>query len=258
MRKSDRQVLSIFKKHDKVPIIDYFQYNSKSMRYIMAGDYNKHLPTVLFIHGAPGSSTDYFDFLQDSILVKQANLIAIDRLGYGYSSYGKAETSIQKQAFIINKFIDSLQTKNILLVGWSFGGPIAVKTAIQNTKVTSLLLLAPAIDPSIEKHFFAGHIAKWKATRWLVPTELKIAEQEKLTHVDELIKMKDDWSKIQVPIIHIHGDKDRLVPFENLSFSEKMISNKYLTSIVVKDAGHLLPWKNYELVVENIRFLINN
>jgi len=257
MRKSATQVITEFTKHGKIPVIGYFKSNTKSIRYIMAKDYNENLPTVLFIHGAPGSSSDYFDFLKDSILVNQANLIAIDRLGYGYSSYGNAVPSIEKQAKIINQFIEDIQPNKLLLVAWSFGGPIAVKMASNNSEITSILLLAPAIDPSLEKHFYAGYLAKWKATRWLVPTEFKVAEQEKLAHVDELIKMKDDWNRIKIPVIHIHGDKDHLVPFKNIDYSKKMLPDIYYTPVIVKDGGHLLPWKNYELVVEKIQLLLN-
>lgn len=258
MRKSDKQVLKDFSKQGQFPQIGYFKNEGKSMRYIMAKEFDVNLPSVVFIHGSPGSSNDYFDFLQDKSLNKKANLIAVDRLGYGYSDFGNAETSIEKQAKIINNFIDSLPTNNTLLVGWSYGGPIAVKMAINNPKISSLLLLAPAIDPSLEKHFFAGYLAKWKATRWLVPVEFKVAEQEKLAHANELIKMQKEWAKIQIPIIHIHGNKDRLVPFGNLAFSKRMISKTHLTTIPIEEGSHLIPWKNYELVVRNIEFLLEN
>jgi len=258
MRKSDKQVLTDFSKEGQFPQIGYFKNENKSMRYIMAKDFDASLPSVVFIHGAPGSSSDYFNFLQDKSLKKEANLIAIDRLGYGYSDYGNAETSIEKQATIINNFITSLSTKKTVLVGWSFGGPIAVKIAINNPKISSLLLLAPAIDPQLEKHFYTGYLVKWKTTRWLVPTEFKVAEQEKLAHSNELKKMASDWAKIQIPIIHIHGTKDKLVPFENLAFSKRMISKAYLTPITIDDGSHLIPWKNYDLVVRNIEFLLKN
>jgi len=142
-------------------------------------------------------------------------------------------------------------------VGWSFGGPIAAKVAIQNKEVDALLLLAPAVDPNYEKHFALGYLAKWKLTRWFVPKAFRVAELEKLAHAAELEQMKDDWSKLRIPVIHMHGDKDKLVPFENLTFSRKMIPQEYLTPIVVENGGHLLPWKNYELVQENVLFLLS-
>jgi len=258
MRKSDKQVLQEFSKHGLIPQIGYYNFEGKSLRYIMATVFDTSLPTVVFIHGAPGSSRDFFDFLQDNSLTKEANLIAIDRLGYGYSDYGNAETSIEKQAEIINSFITSLSTDKILLVGWSFGGPIAVKMAINNPKICSLLLLAPAIDPQLEKHFLAGYLAKWKATSWLVPTEFIVAEQEKLAHSSELQKLLGDWATIQIPTIHMHGNKDKLVPFGNLAFSKRMISKTYLTPIIIDKGGHLIPWKNYDLVVKKIEFLLRN
>ncbi len=255
-RKSNKKVYERFAKNDQKPTIDFYTVGEKSIRYIIATKFNSDLPTVLFLHGSPGSSQDFYDYLQDSILIAKANLIVIDRLGYGYSGFGKAEPAILEQARIVNGFIEEKEFKDIIVVGWSFGGPIAAKMAIQNKEIDALLLLAPAIDPNHEKHFALGYLAKWKLTRWFVPKAFQVAEQEKLAHSNELEQMKEDWKKIKIPCVHLHGDKDKLVPFQNLAFSEKMISKEYLTPVVVEDGGHLLPWKNYELVQKHILNLV--
>lgn len=255
-RKSNKQVYKAFAKLGQKPLINNFELDKQSIRYIEARVFNTELPTVIFVHGSPGSSQDFYEYIQDSTLYKKANLIVLDRLGYGYSEFGKTETSIAKQAAMIARFIKYKNAKKVILVGWSFGGAIVAKTAIINSNVSALLLLAPAVDPNHEKHFVLGYLAKWKATRWFVPKAFRVAEQEKLAHSAELELMLDDWSTLKIPVVHMHGDKDKLVPFENLAFSKKMISPKYLTPIVVKDAGHLLPWKNYKLVKEQIAILI--
>lgn len=255
-RKSNNQVYKHFAKNGLKPEINYFKTEEKTIRYISAKAYNPGLSTVVFLHGSPGSSQDFYEFLSDSSLYEKANLIVMDRLGYGYSDFGKAETSITKQAMVTNSFIDSLMAKSIILVGWSFGGPIAAKMAVLNSEIDALLLLAPAIDPKHEKHFLVGYLAKWKATRWFVPKTFRVAEEEKLAHISELEQMKGEWKKVVIPTVHMHGDKDKLVPFENLTFSQKMIPKEYLTPIVVKNGGHLLPWKNYELVQQQIHILL--
>lgn len=255
-RKSNKQIYKSFLEYGLIPVINYYKVEEKSIRYIASQNYDANKPTLIFLHGSPGSSQDFYTYLQDSSLYNRANLIVMDRLGYGYSDFGNAETSIAKQAFVINSFLNRIETKQILIVGWSFGGPIAAKMAIQNSEIDALLLLAPAIDPKHEKHFTLGYLAKWKATRWFVPKTFRVAESEKLAHITELENMKDDWGKLQIPVFHMHGNKDKLVPFENLAFSEKIISKDYLTSIIVEDGGHLLPWKNYELVQNKILELL--
>ncbi len=255
-RKSDKQIYKMFSKNSQKPEINYFEQGENTIRFITANTYNAALPTVLFLHGSPGSSQDFYDYLLDSTLLSKANLIVLDRLGYGYSDFGNAETSIEKQAIVANAFIEKNKLKDIVVVGWSFGGPIAAKMAIQNKEIDALLFLAPAIDPNHEKHFALGYLAKWKLTRWFVPKAFQVAEQEKLAHSKELALMKDDWKTIKIPTVHLHGDKDKLVPFQNLAFSKEMIAKEYLTPITVENGGHLLPWKNYELVQKHILSLV--
>jgi len=257
-RKSDKQVYNSFLKNSQKPEISYFEQGEKTIRFITAKTYNKDLPTVIFLHGSPGSSQDFYDYLLDSTLNSKANLIVVDRLGYGYSDFGNAETSISEQASSVNKLIESISSEKNILVGWSFGGPIAAKMAVQNKEIDALLLLAPAVDPMYEKHFAIGYLAKWKLTRWFIPKAFRVAEQEKLAHAKELEQMKNDWPKLKIPVIHMHGNKDKLVPFKNLAFSKKMISQTYLTPIIVENGGHLLPWKHYELVQQHILSLVNS
>jgi len=256
-RKSDQQIYKSFTKSNQKPEISYFKQGEKTIRFITAKNYNEDLPTVIFLHGSPGSSQDFYDYLLDTRLHSKANLIVLDRLGYGYSDFGKAETSIAKQATVINSFLEKKKLEDIVVVGWSFGGPIAVKMAIQNKEIDALLLLAPAIDPDYEKHFALGYLAKWKFTRWLVPKTFRVAEMEKLAHAKELTMMKNDWSKIRIPVVHVHGENDKLVPFQNLAFSKRMISEEYLTPVTVKDGGHLLPWRNYDLVQQQVLNLVS-
>ena len=51
------------------------------LSYLIAGDPAR--PRVIFIHGSPGSSTMYVDYLRE--LENEAEIIAVDRLGYGGS-----------------------------------------------------------------------------------------------------------------------------------------------------------------------------
>lgn len=77
-----------------------------------------------------GSSADFYNYLLDTDLQQQANLISIDHLGYGYSNFGKAETSLKKQADFVNYVTAKYKDNAVILVGWSFGGPIICKAAI--------------------------------------------------------------------------------------------------------------------------------
>ncbi|MEO1084706.1 MAG: alpha/beta hydrolase [Acidobacteriota bacterium] len=55
-------------------------------------------PTLLFIHGSPGTWEAWRGFLDDRRLGSRACLIAVDRPGFGLSGRGAAEPSLARQA----------------------------------------------------------------------------------------------------------------------------------------------------------------
>lgn len=212
---------------------------------------------IFFVHGAPGASDNYYDYLQDSLLLSKANLYSIDRPGYGFSNFGKAETSIKKQTEVVAEIIENLPENRIVVLGHSYGGPIAAYSSLLSPKVKSVIMLAPAIDPENEKVFWIAKVAKWKLTKWMVPGAMGVAGDEKFTHVAELEKLKEIWKEVKVPVLHVHGTKDIVVPFENLAFSTKQFNPKYLDTIVLQKENHFLPWKRYDLVKNELLKIID-
>ena len=118
-------------------------------------------------------------------------------------------------------------------------------------------MLAPAIDSESEKVFKIAHVAKWKLTKWMVPAAFRVAGDEKFAHIEELQKLKNIWKEIKVPVIHVHGTKDDIVPFENINFSAKKFNKQYLDTIVLEKENHFLPWKRYDLVISELLKLLN-
>lgn len=252
-RYSDKKIKKLFQGEDLQPEIHYINFENHRLRYLtLISDPKK--PFVVFIHGAPGSSADYLSYFRDEKLYGSVNILDVDRPGYGYSDFGHAETSLQKQAkaiqFIIEKTTNS---KLITLVGHSFGGPIAVRMAMDFPDAyANLILLAPALDPNHEKQFKIGQLAMVQPTRWLTPPALRVAADEKFTHVEELKKMLPLYDHIKIPVIHIHGTKDSLVPYENLEFSKHHISSNLLQTISLENVDHFLPWTHHDFIVDKI------
>jgi pimeloyl-ACP methyl ester carboxylesterase len=257
-RESDKKVYKTFKKENKSVQIYYENYNDKTIRYIAKNPINDSLPTLLFIHGAPGASDNYFDYLKDDSLSIKANLIAVDRLGYGYSDYGNAETSIEEQAESIYSIIQKHNLKQVIVVGWSFGVPIAAKMAYKYNEVKYLVLIAGAISPEDEKYFGMAKLVEWKLTKWMFSGALKVADDEKMAHVDELTKMVNDWESIKVPITYYHGSKDKIVPYKNMDFIISRVNDSLLKAITVKDADHFILFKHYEMVKKELLDILEN
>jgi len=229
------------------------------IRYIMVNASQEEKPLLVFVHGAPGSSDNYYQFMEDPELYSHLRMISIDRPGYGYSNFGKSMTSIEQQAGILNSIIKKHHNhQQVILVGHSFGGPIVAKAALlEPQNIHSVIMLAPAIDPEHEKIFKIAYLGYKAPFRWITPKSWKVAADEKFTHIEELKKMLPEWSHLKTPIIHIHGDKDRLVPYENLAFSKKMIDPSFLQVIGLEGEDHFLPWSQKALIKQTVLQQLN-
>jgi pimeloyl-ACP methyl ester carboxylesterase len=258
-RYSDTKVESKFEGVALIPEIKYLQYNNRQVRYLLLKT-SSDLPFVVFIHGAPGSSADYLNYFKDKKLNKKVNLISVDRPGYGYSNYGLAETSIRKQAAAIHEVVKrECGDRSVVLVGHSYGGPIALRIAADfPISYHAAILLAPAIDPKNEKKIKIASFGTNKFSGWLIPPAMQVAAYEKITHVEELKKLEPLIENIQVPVYHIHGTNDSLVPFENVAFAKNHIRDSLLHIKVLQNVDHFLPWSHHKLVVDKILESIEN
>lgn len=260
LRKSDNSVHRIFEKQGYTANIYHFDMGNQPIRCIETiGENEQVKPAILFVHGAPGSSKDFHDYLMDSSLIKSARLISMDRPGYGYSGFGKSITSIDEQAKAVLATLDSLEVNtNVILVGHSFGGPVVARASMMYPdRISGLVLLAPAIDPENEKILFIAHFGRIKAFRWLVPKAFKVAADEKFSHVEELKKMEPDWDKISVPVIFIHGERDTLVPYENLNYGKRKLNPFQTEFISIENENHFIPWTQQKLVKDKILDMIS-
>ncbi|MEM1318991.1 MAG: alpha/beta hydrolase [Bacteroidota bacterium] len=106
-------------------------------------DEGKGKCTLLFIHGL-GSNLKAWSKNIDE-LKKDYRCIALDLPGYGKSSRGDYAFDMDFFANAVRGFIDQLKLKNVVLIGHSMGGQIAVQTVLNSQeKLEKLILTAPA------------------------------------------------------------------------------------------------------------------
>lgn len=246
-RSSDKKTQAYFKKRNTAAKIKTLPYQEGQLHWIETkrDTLSQNAPLVLFVHGAPGSAQDFFRYQADSLLLNRALLVSMDRPGYGYSLYGKAMTSIAAQAEAVKTVMDQYPGRKVVLVGHSYGGPIVAKTAmLYPERIQSVIMLAPVNDPDNEPIFWFSYIGKWAATRWMLSGAWRVSGSEKFSHAAELAKMREDWFNLEIPIMHLHGEKDMLAPASNISFSEKNIHPRQLKMVVNPKWGHLIPFMN--------------
>lgn len=114
--------------------------------------------TLLFIHGL-GSYLPAWNKNIDE-LSAHYHCIAIDLPGYGKSSKGNYEFSMTYYAQVIKEFAAKKELENLVLVGHSMGGQIAMTAALQYPDmVEQLILVAPAGFETFNKgqrHWFTN------------------------------------------------------------------------------------------------------
>lgn len=255
-RSSDDEIYTAFAKADISTSISYFQIDSLDLKIRVqhieeaSSKYN-----LLFLHGSPSSLSAWNGYMKDTGFVKQAKIHAVDRPGYGYSNFGDAMTSIEQQGAVISALIDHYQWEHVIAIGSSYGGPLAARLAVLNDRVEGVILISPAIDPENEQKIWQSRFTQWWITRWLCPTGYRVAGDEKTVHAEELAKIEKDWSKVTVPMMHIHGDKDDLVPYENVLYSKANFSN--IKIISTPETGHEIAWGRPDLIKPYILEMIS-
>jgi len=259
-RMDDRELVSWFHDRHLEPKIAYYHVKDRKTRYLTVGDNTQ--ASVLFIHGAPSSLSYWKSYLADSVLLSRATMYAVDRPGYGYSGLANPMPSIADQAAAIHLILDSLRKAShpVILVGVSYGGPIACRLAMDYPElVDGLVLVAPPIGPGLEKIFWFTYAVESPAVHWFVPRMLQTANQEKIHHKEELTKMLPLWGQIHVPVIYVQGDKDGLVDTTNAGFARQHLKNAPSLDIrMIPGRGHLIAFAEKDRIEKAILDLLDS
>ena len=177
-------------------------------------------------------------------------MIAIDRPGFGYSDFGKAQ-NLRVQSERISEFIKKIDNKKpLILVGHSVGGPVVAQLAVDNPSwFKHLVILAGSVDPKAEKPEKWRTVIKVSPLRYLIPGALRPSNDELWWLKQDLVELEPKLKNITSDVTIIHGTKDVLVPYSNVAFMKKMFVNaKSIDTITIEKANHFIPWSHYEIV----------
>jgi pimeloyl-ACP methyl ester carboxylesterase len=246
-----REIRQYYK--DKPVKPTFFTIQNDSVNLFVATAGADTLPPLLVIHGAPGAWYGNRSLLEDSVLLKRFHIISADRLGYNKSRFRnkrRAVTSITIQAIAIHEALRLNRSfKTGVVLGSSYGAPIAAKIALLYPReFHHLVMLAPAIDPDIEKFWWFSSLVRGGLIRWLLPRFINTATDEKFSHVAELRKMVPDWQQLSIPATVVQGGADNIIYPENFEFAKKVLQGKQAEFIFLPDAGHLIRVQRPDIV----------
>ena len=255
-RMSNSEIDAYFSTKPKKGTLHRYEVGKRIMNYLEVGDNSK--PLVVFVHGSPGSLSAFIDFMSDTTLLSKAQLITVDRPGFGASNFGYAEPSLQNQGALLKPILEEHKNQRpIILIGHSLGGPLIARMAMDYPDlVDGLVLVASSIDPELEPNeWFRGPLAT-PFLKWMLPRSIRASNDEIYKLKPELEEMLPLWPKVRASTIVIQGKKDTLVPKENAYFAQKMMVNAPLKLVMVDDMTHFVPWTHPQLIKNAILELI--
>ncbi|MGV6845691.1 MAG: alpha/beta fold hydrolase [Lutibacter sp.] len=242
--KSDQDIVATFKEKNVPIFLQKKVFKGRSYRLVSAQQQIDTVkPTIVFVHGSIGSALDFKNYLLDAELRKRANLITYDRVGYGIYNTGKVFNSILLEKEMLEDIVKNIPTLKLIIVGYSYGGPIALASL---KKYKKIILLAPAVYSKYEKQPWLINFYKWKLTRFLVPKTWQAASIEKLNHANDLSNFENQWTANPSKIICVQGNDDWIVPFENSLKLKNDFPKEQFELKVLKNAGHALIWTHFK------------
>lgn len=236
---------------------EYKVGHGRVINYLHVGD--ESLPLVVFVHGSPGSLSAFIHFTNDSVLLKYAQIISVDRAGFGESNFGQGEKSLKNQAQYLKPILEKYKNNRpIILVGHSLGGPVIARMAMDYQElIGGLVIVAGSIDPDLEPNeWFRAPLAT-PLFKWIIPRSIRASNYEIYMLKPQLQEMIPLWNKITCPTVFIQGGKDELVSPKNVDFAKKMLVNTSSLEFIIKDdMNHFVPWQHPELIRQGILRLL--
>ncbi|MGB4846322.1 MAG: alpha/beta hydrolase [Saprospiraceae bacterium] len=254
MRKDDSEIWTFLQRHYVNGVIDTLTLRKHPIVYLKTSIDKKHKDAIIFVHGSPGSLDAFLDYMVDTTLLSRADLIVYDRPGFGHSGYGKAEISLSGQSNILADMMTSLDYDRYWLVGHSYGGPIIVQAAMRHPKlIAGLVIIAGSVSPELESK---SPWRKWidlPLVKELLPVTFKVSNEELMPLRSDLFMIEDDWDRIHVPVSLIQGNKDVLVPFQNLEYAkEKLTMADTVRTLIFEGENHFIVWTREDVIAKEL------
>ncbi|MCP4457739.1 MAG: alpha/beta hydrolase [Cytophagales bacterium] len=237
-----------------LPIIPFFhsiEVGDRTISYVTTDQKKDTL--VAFMHGSPGSWNAFIDFFKNDSLLRVADIISIDRPGFGDSDHGIPEPSLEKQAMQMHAVLNQFEHTTKILVGHSLGGSVIARMGMDYpTAYDRLVMVAPSVDPDLEEYVWYMGMEKNVLGKALTPTDMWVSNEEIFLLKGELRKMLELWKNIEAKVVVIQGSSDSLVPKENADLIEKMVADSLLDIRLLIDVDHFIPWSHPHEIVRGI------
>ncbi len=224
----------------------------EALKSISGENVTSLLPMIL-LHGSPGDSTNFNRLAP--LLSERADVLAPDLLGFGFSSRDAPDVSMRAQADALLELLDSQGIEKAHMVGFSLGGGAALDFAeLAPERVASITLLSAIGAQEYEllgsyEINHAIHALQLSAIRFLeegVPhfgsldgMMLDQGYARSFYETDQR-KYREILSRLEVPLLILHGREDFLVPVEAALEHHRLAPQ---SELVLFDASHFMVFR---------------
>ena len=213
------------------------------MAYLDSGS---SMPSLLFLHGTGCDASDWIPVTKR--LARNQRWIALDFRGHGQSSVPTQPFTLNSLAEDVEHFASHLNLHELVVVGHSLGGMVAMEVARRSSCVGGLVLLegwtslssaGSAFDTgrfygSLSQAMIAQIQRKAEATRNRFQAEIWHGFWESVKNFDAYAYLQH----ARIPILEVFGGMGR----NDLTEEKLRIpSNLHIQWVWVPNAGHYLP-----------------
>jgi pimeloyl-ACP methyl ester carboxylesterase len=190
-------------------------------------------PPLILLHGAYGSLEMFGPNVE--LLAASHQVIGVDLQSHGRSPAADRPMSYELMADDVAALIDHLGLEQAAIMGFSLGGAVGIRTAIQHPGVVERLVLVSTVFK--RQGFYPEMVATLDAMgpetadhlRYtpIYETYEQIAPDVEgwdvlVRQVSEIVKVDYDWSaeipKLAMPVMLVVGDADGLPPSHAVDF----------------------------------------
>lgn len=207
-----------------------------------------HPVTIFFVHGTPGEAANWGYFTTNEELGKRANLVAIDRVGFGGTRPGQIEPRFSGQIEALKTVAREYPGRKIW-VGHSYG--VSVLGALVEDSpelIDGMVLVAGSTDPELSQPRWYHRLTATWLGQAVVPQSLKDANVEMMTLGRELAKVAGAWAKVDFPVTVVHAENDVLADFGTVAFLKGRVPGEFLRTVELEKGNHFLIWTHVELI----------